>query len=91
MAVTGAFTAEARCTGAESFTKFIRASRIKAALIYGSPVKPSDPSEFYWAQLPKQIFLHACAIGDVVTIVETRPLSKRKRWMVLEIVQKAGE
>lgn len=34
---------------------------------------------------------NACAIGDVVTIVETRPLSKRKRWMVLEIVQKAGE
>lgn len=40
------------------------ASRIKAALIYGSPVKPNDPNEFYWAQLPKQIFLHACAIGD---------------------------
>ena len=34
---------------------------------------------------------NACAIGDVVRIVETRPLSKRKRWMVLEIVQKAGE
>ena len=34
---------------------------------------------------------NACGIGDVVTIVETRPLSKRKRWMVLEIVQKAGE
>ena len=34
---------------------------------------------------------NACSIGDVVKIVETRPLSKRKRWMVLEIVQKAGE
>ena len=34
---------------------------------------------------------NACGIGDVVRIVETRPLSKRKRWMVLEIVQKAGE
>lgn len=32
-----------------------------------------------------------CAIGDVVRIVESRPLSKRKRWAVLEIVQKAGE
>lgn len=40
------------------------ASRIKAALIYGTPVKPNDPDEFYWAQLPKKIFLHACAIGD---------------------------
>ncbi len=34
---------------------------------------------------------NACQIGDVVKIVESRPLSKRKRWMVLEIVQKAGE
>ena len=34
---------------------------------------------------------NACQIGDVVKIVESRPLSKQKRWMVLEIVQKAGE
>ena len=34
---------------------------------------------------------NACQIGDVVKIVESRPLSKRKRWTVLEIVQKAGE
>ena len=34
---------------------------------------------------------NACAIGDLVKIVESRPLSKRKRWMVLEIVQKAAE
>ena len=34
---------------------------------------------------------NACGIGDRVKIVESRPLSKRKRWAVLEIVQKAGE
>jgi len=27
-----------------------------------------------------------CQIGDLVKIVETRPLSKRKRWRVKEIV-----
>jgi small subunit ribosomal protein S17 len=27
-----------------------------------------------------------CKVGDVVKIIETRPLSKRKRWRVLEIV-----
>lgn len=27
-----------------------------------------------------------CKVGDIVKIVETRPLSKRKRWRVLEIV-----
>jgi len=34
---------------------------------------------------------NVCQIGDVVKIVESRPLSKRKRWAVVEIVQKAGE
>jgi len=27
-----------------------------------------------------------CKVGDVVRIVETRPLSKRKRWRVMEII-----
>ncbi len=27
--------------------------------------------------------------GDIVTIMETRPLSKRKRWRLVEIVEKA--
>lgn len=30
-----------------------------------------------------------CKIGDVVRIMETRPLSKDKRWRVVDIVEKA--
>ncbi len=30
-------------------------------------------------------------VGDLVKIVETRPLSKCKRWRVVEIIQKANE
>lgn len=29
--------------------------------------------------------------GDVVRIVETRPLSKTKRWRVEELIERAGE
>ena len=29
-----------------------------------------------------------CSIGDVVKIMETRPLSKTKRWRLVEIVEK---
>jgi small subunit ribosomal protein S17 len=32
---------------------------------------------------------NACGIGDVVTIMETRPLSATKRWRVVEVVEKA--
>ena len=31
---------------------------------------------------------NACGIGDTVKIVETRPLSKDKRWRVVEILRK---
>ena len=32
---------------------------------------------------------NACQVGDRVLIMETRPLSKDKRWRVAEIVEKA--
>jgi small subunit ribosomal protein S17 len=30
-----------------------------------------------------------CGIGDTVRIMETRPLSKSKRWRMVEIIEKA--
>jgi small subunit ribosomal protein S17 len=30
-----------------------------------------------------------CGVGDVVTISETRPTSRLKRWRLLEVVEKA--
>ena len=33
--------------------------------------------------------LNECGIGDRVKVMETRPLSKDKRWRVVEIIEKA--
>jgi small subunit ribosomal protein S17 len=30
-----------------------------------------------------------CGVGDTVRIMETRPLSKLKRWRMVEILEKA--
>ncbi len=30
-----------------------------------------------------------CVVGDIVKIMETRPLSKTKRWRLVEVVEKA--
>ncbi|HLF62465.1 MAG TPA: 30S ribosomal protein S17 [Saprospiraceae bacterium] len=50
--------------------------------IYGKFVKKS-----------KKFLAHdednACNIGDTVRIMETRPLSKRKRWRLVEVVERA--
>jgi small subunit ribosomal protein S17 len=34
---------------------------------------------------------NACSPGDRVLIMETRPLSRRKRWRVVEILRRAEE
>ena len=43
----------------------------------------------------KQFMAHdeknTCGIGDRVKIIETSPLSKRKRWRVVEVLEKAQE
>lgn len=50
--------------------------------IYGKFVKRS-----------KKFFAHdeenTCKIGDVVRIMETRPLSKNKCWRLIEIIERA--
>ncbi|MCL1819219.1 MAG: 30S ribosomal protein S17 [Oscillospiraceae bacterium] len=30
-----------------------------------------------------------CRVGDVIKVMETRPLSKEKRWRLVEIIEKA--
>lgn len=41
----------------------------------------------------KRLYAHdeanECGVGDTVRVMETRPLSKTKRWRLLEIVEKA--
>ncbi|MFN0031505.1 MAG: 30S ribosomal protein S17 [Flavobacteriales bacterium] len=49
---------------------------------YGKFVKQSKS---FMAHDEKQ----ECGVGDVVKIMETRPLSKLKRWRLVEVVEKA--
>ena len=49
----------------------------------------------YGKIIKRTLKLHAhdenneCGIGDKVEVMETRPLSKTKRWRVVEIIEKA--
>ena len=50
--------------------------------IYGKFVKKT--TKFHAHDAKK-----ACTIGDMVRIMETRPMSKTKRWRLVEVVEKA--
>jgi len=42
-----------------------------------------------WSRFMAHDENNECAIGDTVEIVETRPISKIKRWKVVRIIQKS--
>ena len=50
--------------------------------IYGKFVKKSR-------KLAAHDEKNECNIGDKVRIMETRPLSKRKRWRLVEVIERA--
>ncbi len=60
-------------------------------------VKVSDRKRhpLYGKMITQSMKFHAhdenneCGVGDVVTIMETRPLSKLKHWRLVEIVERA--
>ncbi len=58
-------------------------------------IERSEMHPLYHKYIKKSIKLlvhdekNEASIGDIVRIMETRPLSKRKRWRLVEIIEKA--
>ncbi len=72
-------------------------SQIKAArrdiAVIAAKFKEKHPIYGKFVQKTKKYHAHdeknECNIGDTVLIMETRPLSKTKRWRLVQIVEKA--
>ena len=52
--------------------------------LYGKMVKRTTKYKFHDEN-------NECNIGDMVEIIESRPLSKDKAWRLLRVVEKAGD
>jgi small subunit ribosomal protein S17 len=63
-------------------TAAVLVSRLKKHEIYKKYVKKQTK---YLVHDPQ----NRCLVGDRVRIIETRPISKKKRWQVLEIVERS--
>ena len=64
-------------------TALILVERLTKHQIYGKYIRRRSK---YMAHDPQ----NKCRIGDQVRIVESRPMSKRKRWQVMEILTKGN-
>jgi small subunit ribosomal protein S17 len=63
-------------------TIVVRIERLVKHKIYGKYIKRATKLT---AHDPE----NSCSIGDKVKVVSTRPISKRKRWRLVEVIEKA--
>jgi len=64
-------------------TALVLVERLTKHKTYGKYIRRRSK---YMAHDPQ----NQCQIGDKVRIIESRPISKRKRWQVMEILTKAN-
>lgn len=63
-------------------TVIVRIEQQKRHPLYGKAVRRT-------AKLTAHDEANQARVGDLVRVMETRPLSKTKRWRVVEVVEKA--
>jgi small subunit ribosomal protein S17 len=63
-------------------TAVVKVERTTRHPLYGKTIRVSKKYKIHDPE-------NACSIGDKVRIMETRPLSKDKRWRLVEIIEKA--
>jgi small subunit ribosomal protein S17 len=68
-------------------------NQMEKSIVVGVEYKKKHPIYGKFVKKTSTFMAHdennECGIGDTVKIMETRPLSKRKRWRLVEIVEKA--
>ena len=68
-------------------------NKMQKTIVVGVTTKKQHPMYGKFVTVTKKFVAHdennSCGIGDTVRIVETRPLSRTKRWKVSEIMEKA--
>ena len=71
----------------------VTSNRMQKSIVVSEVKKVKHPMYGKFVLKTKKYVAHDekndCNIGDTVKIMETRPLSKRKNWRLVEILEKA--
>ncbi len=74
-------------------TGLVRSNKMDKTIIVAVERKVKHPKYGKYVKKTTTFFAHDdkndCGIGDTVRISETRPLSKNKRWRMVEIIDRA--
>jgi small subunit ribosomal protein S17 len=64
-------------------TVVVRVDRLHRHRLYKKVIKATQKYKAHDEE-------NVCSVGDLVRIAESRPISRDKRWVVQEILEKAG-
>ncbi|HJD92334.1 MULTISPECIES: 30S ribosomal protein S17 [Bacteroides] len=71
----------------------VLSDRMDKTITVAAKFKEKHPMYGKFVSKTKKYYAHdeknECNVGDTVSIMETRPLSKTKRWRLVEIVERA--
>jgi len=71
----------------------VTSNKMEKSVVVMVETKIMHPKYGKFVKYSKKFMAHdekgECGIGDTVKIMETRPMSKLKRWRMVEIVEKA--
>jgi small subunit ribosomal protein S17 len=71
----------------------VTSAAMNKSIVVSVERKMKHPKYGKFVKISKKFMAHdekeECGVGDTVKIMETRPLSKNKRWRLSEIVEKA--
>jgi small subunit ribosomal protein S17 len=74
-------------------TGIVTSNKMEKSIVVQVETKIRHPKYGKFVKHTKRFMAHdekgECGIGDTVKIMETRPLSKLKRWRLVEIIEKA--
>lgn len=74
-------------------TGVVTSSKMDKSIVVTVETKVMHPKYGKFVKSTKKFMAHdenqECGAGDTVRIMETRPLSKLKRWRLVEIIEKA--
>jgi small subunit ribosomal protein S17 len=84
---------EARETHRKTRVGVVTSDKMDKTIVVTIKMKKKHPLYGKTVNQTKKLKAHdennECGVGDTVKVMETRPLSKDKRWRLVEIVEKA--
>ena len=73
-------------------TGIVVSTKMEKTITVAAKFKEKHPINGKFVSRTKKYHVHdekqECSVGDTVRIMETRPLSKTKRWRLVEIIEK---